>query len=174
MTAAITKRPDSSEYATYYEGYISKVPDGDLVETLRRQLDDTLGLIKGIPEERGVFRYAEGKWSIKEVIGHVIDGERIFAYRVLRFGRGDATPLASFEQDGYIPTGNFNKRTLADLSNEYGHVRRSTISLLENMDAEAWARRGTASDNEVSVRALAYIIAGHERHHVDILRTKYL
>ena len=91
-----------------------------------------------------------------------------------RIGRGDATPLASFEQDGYIPTGNFNKRTLADLSNEYGHVRRSTISLLENMDAEAWARRGTASDNEVSVRALAYIIAGHERHHVDILRTKYL
>lgn len=174
MTAAISKRPDSSEYAAYYEGYISKVPDGDLVGTLKKQLDDTLGLIKSIPEDRGGFRYGEGKWSIKEVIGHVIDGERIFSYRVLRFGRGDATPLASFEQDGYISTGNFDKRTLENLANEYEHVRRATISLLENMDADAWARRGTASDNEVSVRALAFIIAGHERHHMEILRTKYL
>ncbi len=173
-TAATTTRPSSSEYPPYTEGYISRVPDGDIVVTLGEQLDDTLALIRGIPEARGDFRYAEGKWSIKEVIGHVIDGERVFAYRALRFARGDETPLSGFEQDDYVRGGAFDKRSLNDLANEYEHVRRSSISLFSNLDDEAWSRRGSANNNESTVRALAFIVAGHERHHVEILRARYL
>ena len=174
MTAHATTRPEKSEYPAYAEGYVSKVPDGDIVGILRSQLDETLALIKGIPEARGDYRYAEGKWSIKEVIGHVIDGERIFTYRALRFARGDSTPLSGFEQDDYVPNGSFNKRSLSDLADEYEHVRRSTISLFASLDPEAWNRRGISNNNESSVRGLAFITAGHERHHVEILRTRYL
>jgi len=174
MSAAISTRPSSSEYPAYAEGYISQVPDGDIVATLGKQLDETLALIRSIPETRGDFRYEEGKWSIKEVIGHVVDGERVFAYRALRFARGDATPLSGFEQDDYVRGASFDKRTLNDLANEYEHVRRSSISLFSNLDDEAWSRRGSANNNETSVRALAFMLAGHERHHVEILRTRYL
>ena len=173
MTAHATTRPEKTEYPTYAEGYVSRVPDGDIVGTLSSQLDETLALIKGIPEARGDYRYAEGKWSIKEVIGHVIDAERIFAYRALRFARGDSTPLSGFEQDDYVPNGSFNKRSLSDLADEYEHVRRSTISLFANLDKKAWNRRGISNNNESSVRGLAFITAGHERHHIEILRTRY-
>ncbi len=172
-TAATTTRPISSEYPPYAEGYISRVPDGDIVAMLGKQLDDTLALIRSIPESRGDFRYAEGKWSIKEVIGHVVDSERVFAYRALRFARGDETPLAGFEQDDYVRGGAFDKRSLNDLANEYEHVRRSSISLFSNLDDEAWSRRGSANNNEATVRALAFIVAGHEQHHVEILRARY-
>jgi uncharacterized damage-inducible protein DinB len=170
----MTKRPESFEYPPYSEGYVSLVPDGDIVATLTKQLEETLALIKNIPEDRGTFRYAEGKWSIKELIGHVIDSERIFAYRALRFGRGDATPLSGFEQDDYVKGASFDKRSLSDLLNEYEHVRRSTIALFANLDESAWNLRGTSNNSEVSVRGLAFILAGHERHHVEILRTRYL
>ncbi|MEK6320363.1 MAG: DinB family protein [Acidobacteriota bacterium] len=173
MTAAIS-RPEASEYPPYCEGYVSRVPHGDIVEILGQQLEETLALIGSIPEARSDWRYADGKWSVKELIGHVIDSERIFAYRALRFGRGDATPLSGFEQDDYVRGAAFDQRSLSDLANEYGHVRRATISLLANLESEAWTRRGLANNNEVSVRALAFIIAGHERHHVEILRTRYL
>lgn len=174
MTAIAAARPDSSEYPSYCEAYVSRVPDGEIVEILRTQLDDTLALVRNIPEGRGDFRYAEDKWSIKEVIGHVIDSERVFAYRALRFGRGDTTPLSGFEQDDFVRGGSFEKRTLKDLLEEYEHVRRSTISLFANLDSGAFGRRGNANNNEVSVRGLAYIVAGHELHHVDILRNRYL
>ena len=174
MTAHATTRPEKTEYPTYAEGYVSKVPDGDIVGILRSQLDETLALIKSIPEARGDYRYAEGKWSIKEVIGHVIDGERIFTYRALRFARGDSTPLSGFEQDDYVPNGSFNKRTLSDLAEEYEHVRRSTMSLFASLEPGAWDRRGSANNNESSVRGIAFITAGHERHHLEILRTRYL
>ena len=172
--AAITKRPESSEYPSYAEGYISRVPNGNIVGILSQQLEDTLALIGSIPDARKDWRYAEDKWSVKELIGHVIDSERIFAYRALRFGRGDSTELSGFEQDDYVRGGSFSERSLSDLAEEYEHVRRSTISLLANLDDEAWTRRGSANNNEVSVLALAFIIAGHERHHVEILRTRYL
>ena len=174
MSTAATERPRASEYAPYYERYISLVPEGDIVGTLDRQLEETLALIKGIPETRGDFRYAEGKWSIKELIGHVIDSERVFAYRALRFGRGDVTPLSGFEQDDFVRGADFNKRSLSDLAGEYEHVRRATISLFASLDESAWDRRGTANNNEVSVRGLAFITAGHERHHVEILKARYL
>lgn len=174
MTAAATARPDKSEYASDYERYVSLVPDGDIAGTLGRQLDDTLALINSIPETRGDFRYAEGKWSIKELLGHVIDSERVFAYRALRFARGDTTPLSGFEQDDFVRGGSFDKRSLSDLAQEYEYVRRSTISLFANLAPAAFDRRGAANNNEVSVRGLAFIIAGHEVHHVQILKARYL
>jgi len=174
MTASLASRPSDAEYAPYYGRYITRVPEGDLVRTLESQLAETLALLRGIPEARGGHRYAEGKWSLKEVVGHLIDSERIFAYRALRIGRGDATPLPGFEQDDYVRGAAFDRIPLADLAAELEAVRRATIYLLRGMDDAALARRGTASGFEVTVRALAFIIAGHERHHVGIIRERYL
>ena len=174
MTTAATARPEKTEYPAYCEGYVARVPDGDIVGTLTEQANEMAALLASIPESRGQFRYAEDKWSIKELIGHVIDSERVFAYRALRFARGDATELSGFEQDDFVRGGAFDKRSLSDLANEYQSVRGATLSLVASLDEDAWARRGAANKNEVSVRGLAYIIAGHERHHVEILKTRYL
>lgn len=174
MTTALATRPLDTEYAPYYGRYISRVPEGDVVRTLETQLAETLALLRAIPEERAGHRYAEGKWTLKEVVGHVSDSERIFAYRALRIGRGDTTPLPGFEQEDYVRGTDFNRRPLADLAAELEAVRRATILLLRGMDDTALARRGTASGYEVTARALAYIIAGHERHHVGVIRERYL
>lgn len=174
MGACVIPRPGADEYAPFYAAYVSLVPDGDLCDLLERQLADTLALIGGIPESRGTHRYAPGKWSIKETVGHVCDTERIMAYRALRIGRGDATPLAGFEQDDYVPAGAFDGRTLADLGDELTAIRRATLALFRHLDAAALARRGTANNKPFTPRALAYIIAGHERHHVAILKARYL
>jgi hypothetical protein len=174
MPASLIPRPAEDEYSPYYAGYIARVPDGDLCATLAAQLTDTRALVHAIPEARGTHRYAPGKWSIKEVLGHVIDTERIMSYRTLRFARADETPLPGFEQNDYVPAGGFDRRTLQDLSEELAAVRLATIHQLRHLDPAALTRRGTASGKQVSVRALAYIIAGHERHHVEILKTKYL
>jgi uncharacterized damage-inducible protein DinB len=167
-------RPDASEHLPYYGKYVDRVPDGDLLQTMRTQLDETLALVRGLPEERGGHRYAPGKWSIREVLGHVIDAERIFAYRALRIARGDATPLASFDENAYAAASDADARTLADLADELEHVRLGNIALFRSLGDEALARRGTASDATVSVRALAWILAGHELHHVKLLRERYL
>ena len=174
MTQVVIARPGTDEYAPYYGTYIGKVPDGDVRALFSSQLAETLALIRSVPEARGVHRYAPDKWSIKEVIGHVSDSERIFAYRALRIGRGDTTPLPGFEQDHYVPHGGFDARTLSDLADELAAVRQATIHLFAHLDETALERRGTASGKPISVRALAYIIAGHERHHVAILKTRYL
>jgi|SRR5579859_2519643 len=167
-------RPNATEHAPYYAKYIEKVPQGDLLSILERQRQETATLLKGIPESKAGHRYAPGKWSIKEVVGHVNDAERVFAYRAMRIARGDATPLASFEQDQFVAAGNFDARSLADLAAEFDAIRRATIALLKSFEAEAISRRGNASGKDVSVRALAYIIAGHERHHMDIVKERYL
>lgn len=174
MTKQVFVRPDTSEYAPYYDRYVSLVPEGDILRLLTEQLQSTLSLLEKVSESEADYAYAPGKWTIKEVLGHIIDGERVFAYRALRIARGDQTPLAGFEQDDYVRNGSFGKRTLAGMLEEFECVRRSTIHLLGSFNSEAWSRRGTASDNEVSVLALAYIIAGHERHHANVLREKYL
>ena len=166
--------PDSSEYAPYYGRYISLVPGQDIVAALEDQPQETLALLSGLSEEQGDYRYAPGKWSIKEMLGPVNDTERVFAYRALRFARNDQTPLASFEQDDYVRSGNAGNCRLADLIEEFVCVRRATVWLFRQLSAEAWMRRGVASDNPVSVRAAAYIIAGHELHHRRILEQKYL
>jgi uncharacterized damage-inducible protein DinB len=174
MTASLIARPGTDEYAPYYGTYIGKVPDGDLRSMLSAQLAETLALIRSIPEARGGHRYAPDKWSIKGVLGHLADSERIFSYRALRIARGDATPLPGFEQDDYVPAGGFDDRTLRDLAEELAAVRQATSHLFAHLDPAALERRGTASGKPISVRALAYIIAGHELHHVGILKTRYL
>jgi len=165
--------PDASEYAPYYGRYITLVGGHDVIAALEDQPRETLARLS-LSEEQGDFRYAPDKWSIKEVLGHVIDAERVFAYRALRFARNDRTPLASFEQDDYVRSGNFGDRRLADLIEEFVSVRRATIWLFRQLTGEAWMRRGIASDNPVTVRAIAYIIAGHELHHRRVLQEKYL
>jgi hypothetical protein len=130
-------------------------------------------LLSGRDESEGDLRYAPDKWSAKEVLGHVCDSERIFAYRALRIARGDRTPLAGFEQDDYVRNGPFAVRALADMIEDYIAVRRATLTLFRNLDEPAWTRRGIANNNEVSVRALAFITAGHELHHRRILEEKY-
>ncbi len=171
--AVIVSRPQPGEYAPYYERYIALVQGEDILAALDQQRRQTLLLLSCRDEDEGNFRYAPGKWSVKEVLGHVCDTERVFAYRALRFSRADATPLAGFEQDDYVRDGPFANRPLSDLIEDFIAVRRATLSLLRNLEEAAWMRRGIANNNEVTVRALAYIIAGHELHHRRILEEKY-
>jgi len=167
-------RPNSAEYAPYFEKYISLVPEGEIVATLGNQIENTLSLIRGLSEAQGDLRYAPGKWSVKEVIGHLIDAERIFAYRALRFARSDTTPLPGFDENSFVANAGFDSRSLADLAEEFEYMRRSNVYLFKHLDGGSWLRRGAANDNEISVRAIAHVIAGHELHHVGILRSRYL
>ena len=174
MSSSLAVRPSTTEYAPYYGRYISLVPEGNILQILSGQLEETLSLLGGISESQASHRYAPDKWSIKEVVGHVVDSERIFAYRVLRFARNDKAPIEGFEQDDYVQNSNFDERTLADLVEEFEHVRRANLILFRSFNDEVLSRTGTASDAGVSVRALIYIIAGHERHHMEVLKARYL
>lgn len=166
-------RPEPGEYAPYYERYISLVAGADILGTLDSQRRQMLLLLSGRDEADGEIRYAPDKWNAKEVLGHVCDTERIFGYRTLRIARGDRTPIEGFEQDDYVRNGPFARAPLAEIVEDYIAVRRATLTLLRNLDEAAWARRGVANKNEVSVRALAYVIAGHELRHRRILEEKY-
>lgn len=174
MSSAALPRPAADEYFAYYAGYVGGVPEGDLLETLDRQLDELLVLCGSIDEAHGDHAYAAGKWTIKEVLGHIIDTERIFAYRTLRVARGDQTPMESFDENAYAPESLAGQRTIADLAAEFGHVRRASIALLAPLTAEIGTRRGTASGHSITVRALAWILAGHAGHHLRILRDRYI
>jgi hypothetical protein len=169
----IIPRPLADEHAPFYGGYITLVPDGNLVELLRQQQLETTRMLRGISDEKGRFAYAPGKWTIKEVVGHICDAERIFSYRALRFARGDAQPLTGFDENSYAPAGRFNERSLGDLLDEFEAIRAATIHLLRHLSEEELARRGVANNNPISVRAIAYVIAGHERHHAKLLRERY-
>ena len=166
-------RPEINEFAPYYERYISLV-DGDVLSTLDAQPAELYSLFSDLEEEKGRFAYAEGKWTIKELLSHIIDGERMFAYRVLRISRGDETPIEGFEQDGYIENANANNRCFSDLLTEFDLLRQANMLMFNNLSDEASMRVGTASENKVSVRALAHIMAGHVRHHINILNDRYL
>lgn len=174
MTAILTNRPATGEYAPYYQKYVAEVPEGDIVDILRAQRDDTVRLIGRIDERKASHRYAPGKWSIAEMIGHVIDTERLFTYRALAFARGDRTPLPSMDQDVWAAGSNAGTRPLRSLLEEYQAVRAATIALFGSLGERELARDGIASDNRVTVRGLAWITAGHERHHMKILRERYL
>jgi hypothetical protein len=175
-------RPQAGEYAPYYDRYISLIQhrvqnnaqNNDILATLEDQRRQSLLLLSGRTEADGDLRYAPDKWSVKELLGHVNDTERIMSYRALRIARNDATPIEGFEQDDYVRNSPFSRRPLAELIEDYIAVRGSTLSLFRNLEESSWTRRGTASNNEVTVRALAYIIAGHELHHRRILEEKYL
>ncbi len=166
-------KPESSEYNPYYDKYISQVPEGDVLALLQTQNQETAQLLSKVPETRATFRYAPGKWSIKEVLGHLCDTERIMSYRALRVARADATPLPGFEQDDYVQAANFDSRALADLAHEFQLVRQATLTLFRAFDEAALLRIGTANNSPISARALVYIIAGHEKHHAQILRERY-
>ena len=167
-------RPETHEFAPYYNTYISLIEDNAVLPVLDAQSGEIRDMFSGIPEEKGTFAYAEGKWTIKELLSHLIDGERIFAYRILRISRGDVTPIEGFEQDGYIETSNANNRSFSDLLDEFDHERQANLLLVKNLTDEASLRMGTASNNPISVRALVYIMAGHVKHHVNILQERYL
>jgi uncharacterized damage-inducible protein DinB len=167
-------RPETDEFDSYYERYVSLVADGDIITKLSQQVFETRNLLAEIDAEKADFRYAEGKWSVKELVGHMIDTERIFAYRALRIARGDQTPIEGYEQDDYVKNAEFAKCGLADLAEEFALVRKANVLMFKNLSETAWHRRGTANNKEISVRALAYISAGHEIYHVNILKERYL
>ena len=178
MTATATDiravRPAPDEFAPYYGRYIEKVPDGDIVATLRDQVEETLAALRAIPDARAGHRYAPDKWSIREMVGHLSDAERIFAYRALRIARGDETPLPGFDENSFVSRARLDDRSFAGLIDEYAAVRAASVALFDSLFPEEWTRRGIASDKGVSVRALAWITAGHELHHLEILRARYL
>lgn len=158
-------RPDPSEHAPYYSRYVDLVPDGDLIRTLASQMDETQALLASVPPERETYRYVPGKWSVREVVGHLIDTERVFAFRSLWFARAAGSPMPSMDQEAWAGVSNAGTRALAELREEWAALRRDTIALLRGYDVEAWKRTGVASDNPISVRACAWVIAGHELWH---------
>lgn len=168
-------RPASDEYGPTYGRYVERVPDGDIVVTLERNARDTAVLLHTErARERADHRYADGKWSVKEVVGHVIDAERVFMHRALRFARADATPLPGFEENEWVPAGRFGDRTLDDLVEEFLAVRNATLHQLRGLPRGSWSRRGQAAGSIMSVRGLAWATAGHELHHRHLLQERYL
>ena len=167
------KRPEPTEYADFYAGYVSKVPGNDVLGVLEAQRLQMLQLFAGRSERDGGFRYAPGKWTVKEILGHITDAERVFTYRALRIARGDQTPLPAFEQDDFVRNGGFGERTLASLAEEFGLVRDASVALFRSFQEDAWPRRGVASEKEVTVRAMAFITAGHQIHHRLVLEERY-
>ncbi|MCB0650005.1 MAG: DinB family protein [Saprospiraceae bacterium] len=167
-------RPASGDYAAFYEPYVSKITSNDIVSTLEQSLPLNLGFLKSIPREKWDYKYAEDKWNIKEILIHIIDGERIFSNRALRIARHDRTPLPGFDQNAYAPYMNAADRTIESIIEEYEAVRRSTICLFRNFSEKMWLRHGLASGTSVTSLAMAYIIAGHEIHHFKIINERYL
>ena len=170
----IVTQPTSQEYAPYFGTYISKVQQNDLLEALRLHTDSFTTFIKNIPEHKADYAYAEGKWTVKEVLLHIIDAERIFAYRALRFARNDKTALPGFEENYYVPFSNAGVRSLSSILEEFIAVRNATTTLFNSFDEAAYMRSGVASNNTMSVRALGYIILGHAEHHKLVLEERYL
>ena len=165
-------RPDSSEYAEFYKNYISRVPDGPVLEFMNRQIGDYRQSLRGMSEEAAGAAPAPGKWSVKQVLGHLCDTERVMAYRALRFARGDQKELHGFEQDDYVREAHSNSRSVEDLMAELEGIRKATVALFSSLPPEAECRAGVANGNPVTVRALAYIVAGHAQHHYELLKAR--
>lgn len=174
MPTSITGRPETAELPEYQIAYISKVPGDDIVTFLRQQFEAASNTFRIIDDAKGNYRYAPGKWTVKELIGHIIDSERVFAYRALSFSRNDSAALPGFDQDPWAKHANHGNVLMKELAEEFDSVRRSSIHLFRHLDNEAWKRRGTANNNPVTVLALAYMIGGHTEHHLEILETRYL
>lgn len=174
MKPVAIEKPTPEEFNPYYGGYISQVSETDLIGVLEAQPAEVADVFGGLDESKGTFAYAEGKWTIKEVLSHLIDGERHFAHRLHRISRGDMTPIEGFEQDDYIETSYANERTFADLVAEFSELRQANLRPLRTLTESDWKRMGTASGSPISVRALGFIMAGHVRHHFNILKERYL
>jgi hypothetical protein len=167
-------RPLETEYAAYYQGYVDQVTEGDIMQVLRSELDDLDVLLGRVPAEKETYAYAEGKWTIREIVGHLIDGERVFGYRALCIARGEKQNLPGFDQNDYMLTAPYNAIELEDLLSEMRLVRLSNIAMFRSLDEEGWNRAGMANGNEVTVRAIAFIMGGHVRHHMNVLKERYL
>ena len=167
-------RPQAGEHAPYFSRYIDLVPEEDIIGTIEAQGRELTALLSPLGEEKAAFRYAPEKWSVKEVLGHLCDAERIFAYRLLSIARGETQPLPGFDENDYMRGANFDQRSFADLLDDFDASRRATLTLLRGLPDDAWTRSGTANDNKTSVRAIAYTLAGHARHHLGVLRSRYL
>ena len=165
-------RPHSSEFAPFYAGYIGKVPDSGPVGLLTDQIT-ALEALRSLPDDKGNYAYADGKWTVKEVIGHLADGERVFSYRLVRIARGDQTPLAGFDENVWARTAPHARRPMAAVVDEMIAIRRSTLALIDSLDETAVGNSGVANNNPVTARALCWIIAGHTKHHLDILGERY-
>jgi len=166
-------RPESNEYAPFYADYVSRVAETDALTALETQITVVRSTFGAIPESRGGYRYAAGKWSIREIVGHLSDAERIFGYRALRFGRNDPTELPGFEENDYAAASPADQYPLADLVDEWTHLRQANVYLFRQFQPEAWTRSGVASGARVTVRALGFIMVGHARHHLEVLATRY-
>ena len=167
-------RPNETEYAPDYQSYVNQVSENEILPVLRSQLDDLDVLLGRVEPERETYAYAEGKWSIREIVGHLIDGERVFGYRAFSIARGEQQSLPGFDQDEYMLTAPYNNIELEDLLSELRLIRLGNIAMFRTLDEESWNRVGTANANQVSVRAIAFIMAGHLRHHMNVLRERYL
>ena len=165
-------RPAASEFAPFYAGYIARVPDSGPVAELKDQIA-TLEKLKALPEDKANYAYADGKWSVKEVLGHCADGERVFSYRLLRIARRDQTPLAGFEENEWAQAAPHRRRPIAAVVDEFIAVRRSTLALIDSLDEAAVGSSGVANNNHVTARAICWIIAGHARHHLTVLDERY-
>ncbi|MEK8127074.1 DinB family protein [Paenibacillus filicis] len=169
----IQERPNQDEYTEYYGKYIQLVPAGDLLDILRRQEQETLQVFTSLSEEQSLYRYAPDKWSLKEILGHLLDNERVMIYRLVRISRKDASTLSGFDQDLFVQESGFDSVPLELLLEDYRAVRASTLTLLRTLDAERLQRQGVANNNKLSVLALACIVAGHERHHLNVMGERY-
>ncbi len=169
----MTGRPRESEYPPFHAGYVSLVPEDEILPVLAEQLRDIVSFLQEIPESRSDFRYAPEKWSVAELVGHVIDAERVFGFRAFTFARGDEAELPNFEQDPYVRNARIGV-SLSTLAREFGHVRRSHLLMFERLAPSDWSRTGVASGKTMSVRAIAFVMAGHVRHHAAILKSRYL
>ncbi len=166
-------QPLETEYAPSYRGYVGQVTEEEILPVLRSQTDALDVLLGRVAPDQETYRYAEGKWSIREIIGHLIDGERVFGHRAFCIARGETQNQPGFDQDDYMLTAPYDRIDLEDLLSEFRLVRLSNLAMFRTLDDEAWMRIGTANDNQVSVRALAFIMAGHVRHHMGVLRERY-
>lgn len=169
----MSSRPQADEYAGFFARYVDRVPDGDIVTILESQGNATQKLLASIGEEKAAYRYGPDKWSIKQVVGHMADAERVFQYRLVAIARGEKQSLPGFEENDYVEAANFDAQSLADLAEGFAATRRATVALARSLDEEAWNRRGVANKNAISARAIAWVTAGHERHHVSILQERY-
>ena len=167
-------RPSAGDYASYYEQYVTLIEGDDILKILNEQSKKTQDILNSFSEHKGNYRYADGKWTVKEVVGHLLDSERVFAYRALCIARGEKKSLPGFEQDDYVTEGNFNRRELFDLNYEFRLLRESNLLLFRSFSPEMMQRKGFANEATISVLALMFIIAGHEKHHMNILREKYM
>jgi len=174
MSAHRRIRPGADEFAPFYAGYVAQIPDGDIIEALIGGAEIAAALLSDLPEEIAGKAYAPGKWTLKEVVLHCADAERVFSYRALRFARGDTTPLPGWNEQAYAPLSGAAVRSLESVLDELESVREASVTLFSGLPSEAWTRRGSANNHEVSVRGLAWITAGHLLHHLGIIQERYL